>query len=385
MSYLEQINKGFLGQSLTRAERERYSRHLVLPEVGEEGQRKLKSARVLVIGAGGLGSPVLLYLTAAGVGQIGVLDFDRVDLSNIQRQIVHSSHSVGRAKVESARESLEAVNPGVKIHPLESRLDPSNALKIFTPYDLVIDGSDNFQTRYLVNDACVLLGKPCVYGSVQRFEGQVSVFWPGKGPCYRCLFPQPPPAGEIPSCAEAGVLGVVPGIIGSLQALEALKIILGRGNSLIGRLLVFDGLTLRFREVKLKRDPACPVCGNAPTIRTLMDTTASCQSNNPNKPKVPEIRVADLKTSMENNMPMQIIDVREPKEHAGGAIPGALLIPLAELPKRLGELDKTKTIVLHCQKGGRSAKACEIVMAAGFANAVSVAGGYDAWKQTFGQ
>src|SRR5918995_127469 len=365
---------------LSHAEMLRYSRHLLLPEVGVSGQRKLKAARVLTVGAGGLGSPLSLYLAAAGVGTIGIVDFDVVDLTNLQRQIVHGTSTLGQPKLESAESRLSDVNPNVKIEKHETRLTSDNALEILREYDIVVDGSDNFPTRYLVNDACVLLGKPNVYGSIFRFEGQVSVFWAEKGPCYRCLFPEPPPPGLVPSCAEGGVLGVLPGIIGSIQALETIKLILGTGDSLIGRLVLFDALKLRFRELKLRKDPDCPICGDHPTIRELIDYEAFCGIGAAPAYQGPEVVVEQLKQELdEKGDDLVLIDVREPHEWEIAHIDGARLIPLGQLPDRIGELDGHAEIVTYCHKGSRSMRALEILRGAGFGKVRSLAGGVDAW------
>jgi sulfur-carrier protein adenylyltransferase/sulfurtransferase len=330
--------------ALSQAEVLRYSRHLLLPEVGVAGQRKLKAARVLTIGAGGLGSPLSLYLAAAGVGTIGIVDFDVVDLTNLQRQIVHGTSTLGRPKLESAEARLTDVNPNVRIEKHETRLTSQNALEILGEYDIVVDGSDNFPTRYLVNDACVLLGKPNVYGSIFRFEGQASLFYAKEGPCYRCLYSEPPPPGLVPSCAEGGVLGVLPGIIGSIQALETIKWILGAGDSLIGRLLLFDALKLRFRELRLRKDPACPLCGERPSIHELIDYEAFCGIGAEPEYAGPEITAEELRREMdEKGSGLVLIDVREPHEWDIAHIEGARLIPLGQLPERLGELDTPRS------------------------------------------
>jgi molybdopterin/thiamine biosynthesis adenylyltransferase/rhodanese-related sulfurtransferase/molybdopterin converting factor small subunit len=357
----------------------RYSRHLILPDVGVEGQRKLKAARVLLIGAGGLGSPAALYLAAAGVGTIGIVDFDVVDTTNLQRQILHGTSGVGSPKLDSARERIEDLNPNVHVETLETRLTSENALDIIREYDIVADGTDNFPTRYLVNDACVLLGKPNVYGSIFRFEGQASVFYAKEGPCYRCLYAEPPPAGLVPSCAEGGVLGVLPGIIGSIQALETIKLILGRGETLIGRLLLFDALRLKFRELKLERDPDCPVCGRNPTVTSLIDYEAFCGVTEEPSYEGAEISALDLKAELDAGKPIVLVDVREPHESEITQIDGARLIPLGELPDRLGELDDRAEIVTHCHHGARSLKALEILRAAGYSKVRSLRGGIDAW------
>ena len=358
----------------------RYSRHLILPDVGTEGQRKLKAARVLLVGAGGLGSPAALYLAAAGVGTLGLVDFDVVDKTNLQRQILHGTSKVGTSKLESAKERIHDINPNVRVRTFETRLTSGNALDIIRDFDVVADGTDNFPTRYLVNDACVLLGKPNVYGSIFRFEGQASVFYAEEGPCYRCLYAEPPPPGLVPSCAEGGVLGVLPGIIGSIQALETIKLILGRGDSLIGRLLLFDALKLRFRELQLAKDPDCPVCGAHPTVTTLIDYEAFCGIGAEPAYAGPEVSAQQLKAEWERNPQLVVVDVREPHEYEIGRIEGAKLIPLGELPNRLNELDGHAEIVTHCHHGVRSMKALEILKAAGFAKVRSLQGGIDAWS-----
>jgi molybdopterin/thiamine biosynthesis adenylyltransferase/rhodanese-related sulfurtransferase/molybdopterin converting factor small subunit len=357
----------------------RYSRHLILPDVGLEGQRKLKAARVLLIGAGGLGSPAALYLAAAGVGTLGIVDFDVVDKTNLQRQILHGTETLGIPKLESARRRIEDLNPNVQVELFETRLTSANALDIIREFDVVADGTDNFPTRYLVNDACVLLGKPNVYGSIFRFEGQASVFYAKEGPCYRCLYAEPPPPGLVPSCAEGGVLGVLPGIIGSIQAMETIKLILGRGETLIGRLLLFDALRLKFRELKLERDPDCPVCGRTPTITSLIDYEAFCGVGAEPAYDGAEVTALDLKEELDAGKPIVLVDVREPHESEIVSIEGARLIPLGDLPERLGELDDHAEIVTHCHHGARSLKALEILRAAGFAKVRSLKGGIDAW------
>jgi molybdopterin/thiamine biosynthesis adenylyltransferase/rhodanese-related sulfurtransferase len=376
---IEMTNAGVV--ELNREEFLRYGRHLIIPEVGLEGQRRLKSASVLIIGAGGLGSPLAFYLTAAGVGRIGIVDFDVVDLSNLQRQILHTTKDVGRSKLESAREKLESLNPNVKIETYEMRLTSENALDLIKEYDIVVDGTDNFPTRYLVNDACVFLKKPNVYGSIFRFEGQVSVFYADKGPCYRCLYKEPPPPGLVPSCAEGGVLGVLPGIIGTIQALETIKLILGIGEPLIGKLLLFDALRMKFRELKLRKDPECPVCGENPTIKELIDYEAFCgitpeqilhQSGL-------EITPEELKEKLENGEDIILIDVREPVEYEINRIEGSKLIPLSKLPEKVNELDQTREIVLYCKMGGRSARGVQLLRELGFTRVKNLAGGIDAW------
>jgi len=368
--------------ALSHAEMLRYSRHLLLPEVGVSGQRKLKAARVLAVGAGGLGSPLSLYLAAAGVGTIGILDFDVVDLTNLQRQIVHGTSTLGQPKLDSAEARLTDLNPNVKIERHETRLTSHNALEILREYDIVVDGTDNFPTRYLVNDACVLLGKPNVYGSIFRFEGQASLFFAEAGPCYRCLYSEPPPPGLVPSCAEGGVLGVLPGIIGSIQALETIKWIIGAGNSLVGRLLLFDALKLRFRELELRKDPACPLCGPNPTVRELIDYEAFCGIGSEPIYAGPEVSVEELRLEMKKKGgELVLVDVREPHEWEIAHIEGATLIPLSQLPERLAELDGHAEIVTHCHHGARSMKALEILRGAGFGKVRSLAGGIDAWAE----
>lgn len=364
----------------------RYSRHLILPEVGPAGQRRLKAARVLLIGAGGLGSPAALYLAAAGVGTLGIVDFDTVDESNLQRQIIHGTADVGRTKLDSATDRITGINPHVRVEPHSVRLESANAREIIRSYDVVIDGSDNFPTRYLVNDACVLEGKPCVYGSILRWDGQASVFWAQRGPCYRCLFPEPPPPGSVPSCAEAGVFGVLPGIIGSVQALEALKLILDTGEPLIGRLLLFDALRMRFREMRLRRDPACPVCGDNPTVRELIDYERFCGIHPPGASKdsemIPEITPTELKQRLDRGDRLTIIDVREPMEWDIGNLEpqGARLIPLAQVPARLDEIPRDEEIVLQCRSGARSGQALQYLQAQGYERVLNLKGGILAWS-----
>jgi molybdopterin/thiamine biosynthesis adenylyltransferase/rhodanese-related sulfurtransferase/molybdopterin converting factor small subunit len=359
---------------------QRYSRHLILPEVGLEGQRKLKEAKVLVVGAGGLGSPLLLYLAAAGVGTIGIVDFDMVDFSNLQRQIVHTEKDVGRKKTDSAAEKIRMINSSVKVVKYEERLTSENALSIIKDYDIVIDGTDNFPTRYLVNDACVLLGKPNVYGSIFRFEGQVSVFDARKGPCYRCLYESPPPPGLVPSCAEGGVLGVLPGIIGTIQAMEAIKLILNEGEPLIGRLLLFDAMKMRFRELKLRKNPECPVCGEHPTITHLIDYEEFCGLGRGND-YADEITVSELKKRLDAGEPLVLIDVREPQEWEINRIKGARLIPLGDLPSRVNELSTADEIVVYCKVGGRSAYAARFLRDLGFRKVKNLKGGIVEWVE----
>ena len=365
--------------ALSHEEILRYSRHLILPDVGVEGQRKLKAARVLLVGAGGLGSPAALYLAAAGVGTLGLVDFDVVDKTNLQRQIIHGTSTVGRPKLDSAKERIQDLNPNVQVETFETRLTSENALDIIREFDIVADGTDNFPTRYLVNDACVLLGKPNVYGSIFRFEGQASVFYAKEGPCYRCLYAEPPPPGLVPSCAEGGVLGVLPGIIGSIQAMETIKLVLGVGEPLIGRLVLFDALKLQFRELKLEKDPDCPVCGSHPTVTELIDYEAFCGIGAEPSYDGAEITAQELQQEWERNSDLLVIDVREPHEYEITHIEGAVLIPLGELPNRLNELDGHREIVTHCHHGARSLKALEILKAAGFSKVRSLRGGIDAW------
>ncbi len=362
--------------ALSHDELLRYSRHLLLPEIGLAGQQRLRAARILVVGAGGLGSPAALYLAAAGIGTIGLADFDAVDLSNLQRQILHGTGSVGRPKLDSAAARLGDLNPGVAVVRHPERLTSANALTVLGGYDVVVDGSDNFPTRYLLNDACVLLGVPYVYGSIFRFEGQASVFDARRGPCYRCLFPEPPPPGLVPTCAEGGVLGVLPGIIGSTQALEALKLVLGIGESLIGRLLLFDALALRFRELALRKDPDCAVCGANASVHALIDYEAFCGMGGAG---TAEITAAELRVERGGPQALQLLDVREPFEVQLSDIAGARHIPLGELPARLSELDRRTPVVVYCQRGARSLRAVELLRGAGFATARSLAGGIDAW------
>jgi len=360
------------------------SRHLIMPEVGVEAQKKLKASKVLCIGAGGLGSPAALYLAAAGVGTLGIVDFDTVDFSNLQRQILHGTPDVGRSKLASAKDKLNAINPNVKIELHETALTSANALELFAPYDVILDGTDNFPTRYLVNDACVLLGKPNAYGSIFRFEGQASVFATKDGPCYRCLYPEPPPPGLVPSCAEGGVLGVLPGMIGIIQATEAIKLIIGVGEPLIGRFLIYDALKMKFRELKLRKDPDCPVCGTHPTVTKLIDYEQFCGVV-PTAPEAvavnhaTEITSIELKQRLDRGDTLRIVDVREPNEYQINRIPGSELIPLGDVPKRYQELNKDDEIVVHCKMGGRSAKAADFLRSVGFTKVLNLKGGILDW------
>ena len=363
--------------TMTNDERVRYSRHLIMPEVGDEGQRRLKAARVLCIGAGGLGSPAALYLAAAGIGKIGIVDLDDVDLSNLQRQILHGTKDVGRKKLDSARDRLRDINPNIDIAPHECRLSAANAGDIIADYEIVIDGSDNFPTRYLSNDVCVFARKPNIYGAVFRFDGQSAVFAPHLGgPCYRCLFPDPPPPESVPNCAQAGVLGVLPGIIGMIQAIEAIKLILGKGEPLIGRLLHFDALKMKFREFNVRRDPQCPVCGDQPTITAPIDYEQFCRVAT----DVPAISVQELKRKLDARESIELIDVREPCENEIARIDNARLIPLGELPGRLNELDHESCLVVHCHTGMRSAQAVQLLRGSGFRNVFNLEGGIDRWS-----
>jgi molybdopterin/thiamine biosynthesis adenylyltransferase/rhodanese-related sulfurtransferase len=370
--------------ALTNEEVLRYSRHLIMPEVGMEGQLKLKAAKVLCIGAGGLGSPLMLYLAAAGVGTLGLVDFDVVDFTNLHRQIIHTTADVGRKKLGSAEAKLNAINPNVTVVRHESRLTSANALELFRGYDIIIDGTDNFPTRYLVNDTCVLTGKPNVYGSIFRFEGQVSVLGAPDGPCYRCLYPEPPPPGAVPSCAEGGVLGILPGLVGVMQATEAIKLILGKGEPLIGRLLLVDALAMRFRELRLKKNPECPACGTR-TIKELIDYNQFCgirgqETGEEKRVPIPTISVEELKQRRDAGEDIFVLDVREPHEYQICNLNGHL-IPLNDLPKRVGELDRNREIVAHCRSGMRSAKAVEFLQQSGFTNARNLSGGILAWAE----
>lgn len=366
---------------LSSKETSRYARHLTLPEVGVEGQLKLKSASVLIVGTGGLGSPVSLYLAAAGVGRIGIVDFDRVEYSNLQRQIIHGTDDVGRSKVDSAAETIAAINPLIQIDKYDQAFTSENALQIASDYDIIIDGTDNFATRYLVNDVCVLLGKPNCYGSIFRFEGQASVFGLKDGPCYRCLYPKPPEPGMIPNCAEGGVLGILPGIVGTIQATEAIKIILGIGDSLSGRLLLLDALEMKFRDLKVNRDQQCPVCGDNPTITQPIDYEQFCGVPKATDAQSPwDINPAELKRRLDAGSPLTLVDVREPSEFEICNL-GGTLIPLGKLDQRHGELDRSIPIVVHCKMGGRSAKAVQLLRDAGFADVSNLKGGITAWSK----
>jgi molybdopterin/thiamine biosynthesis adenylyltransferase/rhodanese-related sulfurtransferase len=371
---------------LTNDEIKRYSRHLIMPEVGMDGQRRLKAGSVLCIGAGGLGSPAAMYLAAAGVGTIGIVDFDVVDFSNLQRQIIHGTADVGRSKLASAKDRLNDINPHVTVNTYEELLSSENALRLFEPYDVILDGTDNFPTRYLVNDACVLLGKPNTYGSIFRFEGQASVFATKGGPCYRCLYPEPPPPGLVPSCAEGGVLGVLPGIIGVIQATEAIKLIAGIGEPLVGRFLIYDALRMRFRELKLKKDPDCPVCGTHPTVTKLIDYEEFCgvhpaatETSVAAGASATEITSTELKARLDKGDKVAIVDVREPNEYQINRIPGSVLIPLGEIPRRYAELNKDEELVTQCKSGARSAKAAEFLRSVGFTKVLNLKGGILDW------
>jgi len=377
-----------MASDLTASERHRYSRHLLLPEVGEEGQRRLKAARVLLVGAGGLGSPAALYLAAAGVGTIGLVDFDVVDLTNLQRQILHGTADVGRSKLDSARDRIAAINPEVRVEAVAEPFSVANAKRLVESFDVIVDGTDNFPARYLVNDACVLYGRPNAWGSIHRFEGQAAVFAAPGGPCYRCLHPEPPPAGLVPSCAEAGVLGVLPGVIGTIQATEAIKLVLGAGEPLVGRLLLYDALRMRFRTLTLPRDPDCPICSAHPAITELRETGADCDTrgqtgvrpgSDPLVTALNHMTPLNLKARIDAGTAPLILDVREPFEAAICCIPGARLMPLATLPGRLDELDPADEIVVHCKSGVRSARAVGLLRDRGFLRAVNLEGGILRW------
>ncbi|HLX12684.1 MAG TPA: molybdopterin-synthase adenylyltransferase MoeB [Bacteroidota bacterium] len=370
-------------KNLSADELQRYARHIVMPEFGIDAQRKLKAASVIIIGAGGLGSPAALYLAAAGIGKIGVVDFDDVSMSNLQRQILYGTGDIGRPKTRLAEERIRSLNPNVKIETYKTALEASNALDILSGFDIILDATDNFATRYLVNDASCILKKPNIYGSIIRFEGQVSVFDPNRGPCYRCLFPAPPPPHLVPNCADGGVLGVLPGIIGSMQALEAMKVITGIGQPLIGRLVLFDGLSMRMMEIAIAKDPACPSCSENPEIRTLSDLEHACRSIREvtiGEPAKDEITPRELESILSNGKNLFLLDVREPGEYDICNL-GGHLIPLGELPRRLGEIDATKPIVVHCKSGARSASAVTLLKNAGFRDVRNLAGGIDAWAE----
>ena len=370
---------------LTTDDLSRYSRHLILPEVGMEGQRKLKAARVLCVGTGGLGSPLAFYLAAAGIGTLGLVDFDVVDASNLQRQIIHSTKDIGRKKLDSAAEKLTALNPALNVIKHETMLSSANALEILKDYDIVADGTDNFPTRYLVNDACVLLGKPNAYGSIFRFEGQASVFATEEGPCYRCLYPEPPPPGLVPSCAEGGVLGILPGLVGVIQATEVIKLILGKGSPLIGRLLLVDALGMRFRELKLRKNPECPVCGENPTVKELIDYQQFCgivpesKEEQAMKNGIPQMTVKELKRRRDAGEDIFLLDVREPYEVQIAQI-GGKLIPQNDVPQRLNEIPRDREIIVHCRSGARSQKIAEFLKQSGYSQVVNLAGGILAWS-----
>ncbi|HEY2858423.1 MAG TPA: molybdopterin-synthase adenylyltransferase MoeB [Terracidiphilus sp.] len=370
---------------LTTDELSRYSRHIILPEVGMEGQRRLKAAKVLCVGTGGLGSPLAFYLAAAGIGTLGLVDFDVVDASNLQRQIIHSTKDIGRKKLDSAEEKLKALNPALNVVKHETMLTSANALDILKDYDVVADGTDNFPTRYLVNDACVLLGKPNAYGSIFRFEGQCSVFAAENGPCYRCLYPEPPPPGLVPSCAEGGVLGILPGLVGVMQATEVIKLILGQGEPLIGRLLLVDALNMRFRELKLRKNPDCPVCGTHPSVTHLIDYQQFCgimpetAQEKTLKNGIPQITVKELKRRMDAGEDVQLIDVREPHEYQIAQI-GGKLIPQNDVPNRLAEIDRNREVIVHCKSGGRSQRISEFLQQQGYPRVANLAGGITAWS-----
>ena len=377
---------------LTNEEIKRYSRHLIMPEMGVDGQRRLKGGSVLCVGAGGLGSPAAMYLAAAGVGRIGVVDFDVVDFSNLQRQIIHGTSDVGRSKLASAKDRLLDINPHIQVDTYEVALSSENALELFAPYDVILDGTDNFPTRYLTNDACVILGKPNAYGSIFRFEGQASVFAAKDGPCYRCLYPEPPPPGLVPSCAEGGVLGVLPGVIGVIQATEAIKLLTGIGEPLVGRFLVYDALRMRFRELKLRKDPDCPVCGTHPTVTKLIDYEEFCGLRPSAEAEAEaavaaasaaasatEISALELKARLDRGDKLVIVDVREPNEYQINRIPGSVLIPLGEIPRRYAELDSDAELVMQCKVGGRSAKAADYLRSVGFKRVLNLTGGILEW------
>jgi len=372
---------------LSQEEILRYSRHLIMPEVGMTGQEKIKNASILLIGCGGLGSPLSMYLAAAGVGHLGLVDFDLTDFTNLRRQVAFGTQDVGRPKVEATRDRINQINPNVKVTTYREKLTSENVMEIFKPYDIIIDGTDNFPTRYLVNDACVLLKKPNVYGSIFRFEGQATVFWAEKGPCYRCLYPEPPPPGMVPSCAEGGVLGILPGTIGLIQATEAIKMILGLGEPLTGRLLLYNAIDMKFREVKIQKDPECPICGKNPTIHALIDYEQFCgiglgqEEVTVNTNGIPEMTVQELKAKIDKGEKYTLIDVREPHEYQIGKIPGSRLIPLGEIALRAAEIDTADEVILQCRSGARSAKALEQLRTMGFKRLKNLKGGILAWSK----
>jgi sulfur-carrier protein adenylyltransferase/sulfurtransferase len=368
--------------SLTPEEIRRYSRHLIIPDVAMDGQKRMKNAKVLCVGAGGLGSPALMYLAAAGVGTLGIIDFDVVDESNLQRQVIHGQSDVGRSKAESARDSVKEINPLVNVPLHQERLDSSNAMRIFADYDLIVDGTDNFATRYLVNDACVLLGKPYVWGSIYRFDGQASVFWADYGPCYRCLYPEPPPPGMVPSCAEGGVLGVLCASVGSIQVTEAIKVLTGVGDPLVGRLMIYDALEMTYRSVKVRKDPECPLCGKNPTITELIDYEAFCGAVSDEAQEAAvgsTITATELKQMMDADEKFLLVDVREPAEWEIVRLPGAVLIPKGDVPSKLAELPQDRPVIAYCKTGIRSAEVLALLKNAGFADAKHVQGGISAW------
>ncbi|MES2309236.1 MAG: molybdopterin-synthase adenylyltransferase MoeB [Verrucomicrobiota bacterium] len=384
MSQIHRINDTYKDITFANDEIKRYGRHLIMPEVTLDGQKKLKAAKILCIGTGGLGSPLLAYLTAAGIGNIGLVDFDTVDYSNLHRQIIHKTKNVGKPKIHSAIETMKEINPYVQVQPYETSFRSDNAMEIAKDYDIIIDGTDNFPTRYLVNDVCVLLNKPNVYGSIFRFDGQATVFWGEKGPCYRCLYPEPPEPGMVPSCAEGGVLGVLPGIIGVIQAIEAVKLVIGAGDSLIGRLVLFDALKMKFRELKIRKDPHCPICGSHPTIKELIDYDQFCGvapvGTKEESFGVPEITVEELKEAIDSKKEFDILDVREPQEYEIAKIPGSKLIPMGQLASRIHELDSAREIYILCKSGVRSAKSWKLLYDSGFRRIKNVAEGIDAWS-----
>jgi len=385
MSQIHRINDVYKEITFANDEIKRYGRHLIMPEVTLEGQKKLKAAKILCIGTGGLGSPLLAYLTAAGIGNIGLVDFDTVDYSNLHRQIIHKTKNVGKPKIHSAIETMKEINPYVQVQPFETSFRSDNAMEIAKDYDIIIDGTDNFPTRYLVNDVCVLLGKPNVYGSIFRFDGQATVFWGEKGPCYRCLYPEPPEPGMVPSCAEGGVLGVLPGIIGVMQAIEAVKLVIGVGDTLIGRLVLFDALKMKFRELKVRKDPNCPICSAHPTIKELIDYDQFCGVGPVGVKEesfgVPEITVEELKAAFDAKKDFDILDVREPQEFEISQIEGSKLIPMGQLASRIHELDSAREIYILCKSGIRSAKSWKLLHDSGFRRIKNVAEGIDAWSE----